>query len=132
MTPALAFLLAVLISEGMQLGTWKLGNPDKPWGKWFSWGIPHFLSNLGIVVAVFLAWQGQVLDDALAWCLSWVGYDAKFQWDQLLIYNVVTGFVLGLATDFFADKFGYAAKLLLPKLGAIAEAFKPKSGKETP
>src|SRR5678809_1536502 len=104
-----AFLAAVLMSELMQLGTWKMGNPDTPWHQWFSWGVPHFLSNAGIVAAVFFMWQDQVLDDVLAWCLSWIGYHPQFQIDQLLAYNVVTGFVLGLATDFFADKFGYAA-----------------------
>ena len=136
MNPISAFFIAVLFSEMSQLGTWKLGNPTKQWREWFRWGIPHFLSNFIIVMGVYLAWQAQVLDEMLAWCLTWFGYKRQFGWDELLNYNVVTGFILGGGTDFFADKFGYAMKLLLPmilkKVGTlariVAELFKPRGG----
>lgn len=129
MTPLLVFALAVLVSETMALGTWRLGNHDKPWGAWFKWGVPHFLSNLGIVMVVAFLWYDQHLDDCMAWGLSWVGASTAMQWDKLLPYNVTTGFILGIAADMSGDKIGYAFKLILPtlsgKLGALGGMLKP-------
>lgn len=135
--PLVTFWLCVLLSEAMQLGTWKKGNPEKPWGQWFHWGVPHFLSNLGVVLITYLFWDAQILDDVIAWALSWVGLEASMQWDKLLPYNVVTGAVLGIGADMFGDKLGRLTHLFWPsisgKLGVIAEVFKPKpSDKENP
>lgn len=129
MSPLLCFALGVLISEVMQLATWRLGNTDKPWSAWFKWGVPHFLSSLGIVMGIAFLWKDALLDDVLAWGLSFVGAEAAMQWDRLMPYNVTTGFILGLGGDMFADKAGYAIKLILPavssKLGALGGMLRP-------
>jgi hypothetical protein len=106
MKPLLAFWLCVLFSELSQWCIWKKGNPTKRWRDWLASGVPHFGANIGTVIITYFLWDAQLLDDVLAWCLSWVGLDSKLQWDKLLPYNVVVGAILGYAIDKLGDQVG--------------------------
>src|SRR5207247_1675042 len=121
--------LFVLVSELSQWGIWKLGNHEKQWRDWFAGSIPHFMSNLGVVLIGYVLWDAQELDDVIAWIISWTGLGVIMQWDKLLPFNVTMGAVLGYGFDKFGDQTGRLIQLIGPsisgKLGSIALAFKP-------
>ena len=97
----LVIVAAYILGELLQWAAWMKGHPAEPRSNYLRVGVPHWLTNIGVVVVVAVAWMSGMLAKGLE-------FMGASMLTQFVSETEAFGFMLILFADLYGDRLAYA------------------------